>query len=57
MINPLLSDWTGAFGLALFAEVSDADFAPAFETALAKDLVETLEIANNPQTPSIFQYH
>ena len=35
MRNPLLSDWTGAFGLAPFAEISDADFAPAFETALA----------------------
>jgi peptidyl-dipeptidase Dcp len=52
MSNPLLSDWTGAFGLAPFAEISDADFAPAFETALAEDLAETLEIANNPQIPS-----
>lgn len=52
MSNPLLSDWTGAFGLAPFAEISDADFAPAFETALAEDLAETLAIANNPQIPS-----
>jgi peptidyl-dipeptidase Dcp len=52
MSNPLLSDWTGAFGLAPFAEISDADFAPAFETALAEDLAETLEIANDPQIPS-----
>ena len=52
MRNPLLSDWTGAFGLAPFAEISDADFAPAFETALAEDLAETLAIANNPQIPS-----
>ena len=52
MRNPLLSDWTGAFGLAPFAEISDADFAPAFETALAEDLAETLKIAHNPQTPS-----
>jgi len=52
MSNPLLSDWTGAFGLAPFAEISDSDFAPAFETALAEDLAETLAIANNPQIPS-----
>ena len=52
MSNPLLSDWTGAFGLAPFSEISDADFAPAFETALAEDLAETLAIANNPQIPS-----
>ena len=52
MRNPLLSDWTGGFGLAPFAEISDADFAPAFETALAEDLAETLAIANNPQIPS-----
>ena len=52
MRNPLLSDWTGAFGLAPFAEISDADFGPAFETALAEDLAETLAIANNPQIPS-----
>lgn len=52
MSNLLLSDWTGAFGLAPFAEISDADFAPAFETALAEDLAETLAIANNPQIPS-----
>ena len=52
MRNPLLSDWTGAFGLAPFDEISDADFAPAFETALAEDLAETLAIANNPQIPS-----
>lgn len=52
MRNPLLSDWTGAFGLAPFGEISDADFAPAFETALAEDLAETLAIANNPQIPS-----
>ncbi len=52
MSNPLLSDWTGAFGLAPFAEISDADFAPAFETALAEDLAETLKIAHNPQNPS-----
>ncbi len=52
MSNPLLSDWTGAFGLAPFADISDADFAPAFETALAEDLAETLKIAHNPQNPS-----
>ena len=30
MSNPLLSDWTGAFGLAPFAEISDADFDRLF---------------------------
>ncbi|WP_425040245.1 M3 family metallopeptidase [Primorskyibacter sp. S187A] len=54
MTNPLLSDWTTPFGLAPFPEISDDDFAPAFEAALAEDLAETEAIANQTE-PATFE--
>ena len=36
MTNPLLDDWTTPFGVAPFDAISDADFAPALEAALAE---------------------
>ena len=35
-MNPLLQDWDTPFGLAPFDKISDEDFAPAFEEALAQ---------------------
>ncbi|WP_426033721.1 M3 family metallopeptidase [Cypionkella sp. TWP1-2-1b2] len=35
-MNVLLGAWGGEFGLPPFAEISDADFAPAFEAALVE---------------------
>ncbi len=51
MTNPLLSDWTTPFGIAPFAEITDTDFAPALDTALAAHNAEIAEIAENPDTP------
>ncbi|MBE9638884.1 M3 family metallopeptidase [Salipiger mangrovisoli] len=52
MTNPLLADWDTPFGLAPFDRISDDDFAPAFEQALAAHLAEIGAIADNPEAPS-----
>ncbi|WP_375691908.1 M3 family metallopeptidase [Pseudooceanicola sp. LIPI14-2-Ac024] len=52
MTNPLLSDWNGPHGLAPFDQVSDADFAPALEIALAEHKAEVDAIAANPEPPT-----
>ncbi len=51
MTNPLLSDWTAPFRIAPFAEISDADFAPALEAALAAHNAEIAAIAEDPDAP------
>lgn len=51
MINPLLSDWTAEFALPPFAAIKDADFAPAFEAALATARANIAAIANDPAAP------
>ncbi|MFT6676540.1 MAG: peptidyl-dipeptidase Dcp [Sulfitobacter sp.] len=51
MNNPLLQDWDGAFGLAPFDIISDGDFAPALDAALAEHRAEVDAIAANPATP------
>ncbi|KMK68628.1 M3 family metallopeptidase [Puniceibacterium sp. IMCC21224] len=48
MTNPLIADWTTPFGLAPFDAVTDADFAPALDAALAAHLAEIAAIADNP---------
>lgn len=52
MTNPILSDWTTPFELAPFDAISDADFAPALETALAAHKAEIAAIASNPDPAS-----
>ena len=52
MTNMLLAEWQTPFGLAPFAAIDDADFAPAFEAALAKARGEIAAIAENPDAPS-----
>ena len=52
MTNPLLTDWDTPFQIAPFDRISDDDFAPAFEQALAQDMTDTLAIAQNPDAPS-----
>ncbi|RZO39931.1 MAG: M3 family peptidase [Rhodobacteraceae bacterium] len=52
MTNPLLTDWDTPFQIAPFDRVSDDDFAPAFEQALAQDMKDTAVIADNPQSPT-----
>ncbi|MEP3437368.1 MAG: M3 family metallopeptidase [Hoeflea sp.] len=44
-------DWTGPLGLPEFARIADADFAPAFETALAEHDADIQAIATNAEAP------
>lgn len=52
MPNALLSNWTTEFALPPFADISDDDFAPAFEAALAEGRATIAAIATNPEAPS-----
>jgi peptidyl-dipeptidase Dcp len=52
MTNPLLQDWTTPFGVAPFAAISDDDFAPALEDALAAHRAEIDAIAGDSAAPS-----
>lgn len=51
--NPLLADWTQPFSLPPFAQIEDAHFAPAFETALTQSRANINAIANSPE-PATF---
>jgi peptidyl-dipeptidase Dcp len=50
--NPLLTDWTGAFGLPSFAELTPAHFRPAFDAALERHRAEIDAIAADPAPPA-----
>ncbi len=50
--NPLLSDWTGRFGLPPFGAVTPEHFRPAFDAALAAHRAEIDAIAGDPAAPS-----
>ncbi|MCO4846900.1 MAG: M3 family metallopeptidase [Yoonia sp.] len=52
MTNPLLTDWTTPFGLPPFADISDADFAPAVDAALETARANITQIAENAETAS-----
>ncbi|KIN63264.1 Peptidyl-dipeptidase [Sulfitobacter noctilucicola] len=52
MTNPLLSEWNTPFGIAPFDEISDDDFAPALDTALAEHNAEIDAIASNSASPT-----
>ena len=52
MTNPLLADWTTPFGLPPFADMSDDDFAPGFETSLTLARAELAAITDNPEPPT-----
>ena len=51
-MNPLLQDWTTPFGLAPFDIISDDDYAPALEEALAAHNAEIDAIAGTSDAPS-----
>ena len=51
MTNPLLHDWDTPFGLAPFERISDEDFAPALERALAEHEAEIAAIAQGEAEP------
>ncbi|MGS4944998.1 M3 family metallopeptidase [Meridianimarinicoccus sp. RP-17] len=52
MTNPLLENWTTPYGLPPFADLTDADFAPAIDAALAEARAAISAIADNPDVPS-----
>lgn len=49
-MNALLADWNTPFGLPPFADITDADFAPAFDAALAEARGNISAIADGPGT-------
>ncbi len=52
MTNPLLSDWTADFGLPPFGDISETDFAPAFDAAFEAARARINEIANADDAPT-----
>jgi len=52
MSNPILSDWDTPFQIAPFDAISDADFAPALDLALAAHRDEIAAITENPEAPT-----
>jgi len=50
--NPLLSAWTGPYGLPPFDAIRAGHFEPAFEAALAAHRAELDAIAAQPQAPT-----
>ncbi|SMY06013.1 M3 family metallopeptidase [Flavimaricola marinus] len=52
MANALLEDWDTPYGLPPFDAISDEDFAPAVEAALAQSRAAVQAIAENPEPPS-----
>ena len=51
MTNPLLADWDTPFGLPPFDKISDDDYMPAVEAALAEARAQINAIAENPAAP------
>ncbi len=51
MTNPLLAPWDTPFALPPFDAIRDADFAPAFDAALAEARARIAAIADNPAAP------
>ncbi len=51
MTNPLLSEWTTPFEIPPFAQISDEDFGPALDEALAKARANIAAIVADPQAP------
>ncbi|RBW52316.1 M3 family metallopeptidase [Ruegeria sp. A3M17] len=52
MTNPILSAWTTPFEIAPFAEISDDDFAPALDKAMAAHNAQIDAIADNSDPAS-----
>src|ERR1039458_482354 len=50
--NPLLTDWTGPFGLPPLGAIKPEHFRPAFERAMAAHRTEIHPIAVSPSAPS-----
>ncbi|MCU1471143.1 MAG: hypothetical protein JWQ39_2292 [Glaciihabitans sp.] len=52
MTNPFFAPSTLPYGLPPFAEISDADYRPAFDRGLEEHLAEIAAVAANPETPT-----
>ena len=52
VVNALLGDWTGPFGLPPFAKIGDADFGAAFDAALVQGRAAVAAISGNTDAPS-----
>jgi len=52
MTNPFLSDWTTPFALPPFDQISEQDFAPAFEAAFQQSRAAINAIAENADKPT-----
>jgi peptidyl-dipeptidase Dcp len=51
-MNPLLAPWDTPFALPPFSALTDSDFAPAFDAALAEARANIAAIAGNPAVPT-----
>ncbi|MEM9913186.1 MAG: M3 family metallopeptidase [Pseudomonadota bacterium] len=51
MTNPLLTEWDTPFELAPFDQISDEDFAPAFDAALREAKAEIEAIGSSKELP------
>jgi len=52
MTNPLLSDWDTPFDMPPFGAITDEDFEPAFDAALADARTHLAAIADAPEAPT-----
>ncbi|MEM7751938.1 MAG: M3 family metallopeptidase [Pseudomonadota bacterium] len=52
MTNPLLLDWTADFGLPPFQNITETQFAPAFDAALDAARAQITEIAEADEDPT-----
>jgi len=52
MTNPLLADWNTPFGLPPFDLITDDDYAPAVNAALAEARANIADITDNPADPT-----
>ncbi|UWQ18540.1 M3 family metallopeptidase [Jannaschia sp. M317] len=52
MTNPLLAPWTTPFEMPPFAHISDADFGPAMDAAIAEGRAAVAAIAENTDPPT-----
>jgi peptidyl-dipeptidase Dcp len=50
--NPLLAKWDTPFGVPPFDKITNEDYKPAFETAMAEHKTEIGAIINNSEEPS-----
>ncbi|MBX3579750.1 MAG: M3 family metallopeptidase [Rhizobiaceae bacterium] len=53
LANNPLTHWTGPLGLPDFTSISQADFGPVFDRAIAAHQAEVAAIVNNPAPPTV----